>query len=54
MTIDLSTKSNDELEDMLIDLCGKLELDSKQVEMLQAVEAERERRQSGKAGPRKD
>jgi len=53
MTIDLSTKSNDELEDMLIDLCGRLELDDEEVELLQFVEEEIQRRQSGKAGPRK-
>jgi len=44
MIIDLTQKSDAELEDMLLDLCGRLELDDEEVELLQAVEEERERR----------
>lgn len=46
MIIDLTQKTDAELEDMLLDLCGRLELDDEEVELLQAVEEERERRSS--------
>lgn len=44
--IDLAEKSDEELEDMLLDLCGRLELDDEEVELLRAIEEERERRSS--------
>lgn len=42
--IDLTQKSDAELEDMLLDLSGRLELSEEQVHLLFAVEEERERR----------
>jgi hypothetical protein len=42
--IDLTQKSDAELEDMLLDLFGRGELDDEEVELLRAVEEERERR----------
>lgn len=44
MTVELTQKSDEELEDMLMNLCGRLELDDEEVKMLQAIEEERERR----------
>lgn len=44
MIINLTQKSDEELEDMLMDLCGRLELDDEEIEILQGVEDERERR----------
>ncbi|MDO9580843.1 MAG: hypothetical protein Q7J06_09815 [Bacteroidales bacterium] len=44
LVIDLIRKSNAELEDMLLELCGRLELSDEEVELLQLVEEERERR----------
>lgn len=48
--IDLTQKANEELEDMLLDLLGRLELDDEEVKLLQAVEEERERRSPPLAG----
>lgn len=42
--MELTCKADDELEDLLLDLCGRLTLNSKEVELLQAIEEERERR----------
>lgn len=42
----LTQKTNDELEVLLIDLCGRFELNDKEIEILRAVEEERERRQA--------
>jgi hypothetical protein len=42
--IDLSVETDAELEDRLLDLGGRLELSDQEVELLQAVEEERERR----------
>ena len=42
--VELTQKSDEELEDMLMDLCGRLELDDEEVKMLQVIEGERERR----------
>jgi hypothetical protein len=44
MGIDVTKLSNGKLEDMLLDLCGRLTLSNKEVELLQAVEEEIERR----------
>lgn len=44
MIVELTQKSDEELEDMLMDLCGRLELDDEEVKMLQVIEEERERR----------
>jgi len=44
MIIDLEKLTDAELEDMLLDLCGRLELDDEEVELLRLVEEERERR----------
>jgi len=44
MKIDVTKLSNEELEDMLLDLCGRLTLSDREVELLRAVEDERERR----------
>ena len=41
---ELTEKTNEELESLLLDLCGKLTLDNKDIELLRAVEDERERR----------
>lgn len=40
----LQLLSANALEDMLMDLCGRLELDAEEVKMLQVIEEERERR----------
>jgi len=42
--MDVIKLSNEELEDLLLDLCGRLELSDNKVELLYQVEAERERR----------
>lgn len=44
MVTDLVQKSDEELEDMLMDLCGRLELNDEEIEILHTVEEERERR----------
>ncbi len=44
ISVDLTRKSDEELEDILLDLCGRLELDDWEVDLLRAVEEERERR----------
>jgi len=44
MEVDLAKLSNEELEDMLLDLCGRPALSNKEVELLQVVEEERARR----------
>jgi hypothetical protein len=51
--IDLTQRSDEELEDMLLDLCGRHELGDEEVELLQLVEEERERRQGSEHGTRK-
>lgn len=50
MIVDLTQKSDAELEDMLLDLCGRYELSNREVELLQAIEEERERRSPPLAG----
>lgn len=44
MVTDLTLKTNDELEDTLMDLCGRLILNTREMELLCAVEEEREKR----------
>ena len=44
MTIEVTQKSDEELEDMLMDLCGRLELNDEEIEILHTVEEEMERR----------
>ncbi len=44
MIINLAQKSDEELEDLLMDLCGWLELNDEEIEILHIVEEERERR----------
>lgn len=40
MIVDLIQKTDTELEDMLLDLCGRHELGDEEVELLQMVEEE--------------
>jgi len=42
--MDVTKLTNEELEDLLLDLCGRLELNDGEVELLYQVEAEREKR----------
>jgi len=42
--MDMTKLNNEELEDLLLDLCGRLELDNSEVELLYQVEDEREKR----------
>lgn len=42
--VGLDLKTDADLEDLLLDLCGRHELSNREVELLQAVEEERERR----------
>jgi len=44
MEADVTKLTNEELEDLLLDLCGRLTLSDREVELLQAIEEERERR----------
>jgi len=44
MEADVTKLTNEELEDLLLDLCGRLTLNNKEVELLRAIEEERERR----------